>query len=267
MTSADPWAGMIDPRAALRAAREASENSRKLSQVVPESCESGSVVKSETCDEFSSFRSFRSPPLPLSHSRGENPKEREITCSSSISEAYAYSASSAGLLEPHFDGLSVGGPAKAAKLRKQGLTHYDCSESAFADACERFAIPNTVPSPTAHLQGPPDWRDGLARLNRWTPPCEGFRSGEWEAMHRGVSHFMDHFAVEAAARGWTALDLFGVHSRAGAARVDSCGALMLPLLKNASALTAEAITFGPLTYRRRPMPEAVLVWDFVGEAA
>ncbi|RYC29302.1 hypothetical protein D3273_24640 [Lichenibacterium minor] len=78
---------------------------------------------------------------------------------------------------------------------------------------------------------------------------------------------MDHFAVEAEARGWTALDLFGVHGRAGAARVDSCGALMLPLLKNATALTAGAITFGPLVYRRRAMPEAVLVWGLVGEAA
>ncbi len=116
----------------------------------------------------------------------------------------------------------------------------------------------------AHLSGPREWRDGLALLDRWTPPCEGFRSGEWEAVHRAVAHFMDHYATEAVARGWTALDLFGVHGRAGAARVDSCGALMLPLLKNATALTADAITFGPLVYRRRAMPEAVLVWDLVG---
>ncbi len=128
-----------------------------------------------------------------------------------------------------------------------------------------FAATNTVPSPTAHLQGPKEWRDGLALLDRWTPPCEGFRSGEWEAVNRAVAHFMDHYSTEAVVRGWTALDLFGVHDRAGAARVDSCGALMLPLLKNATAITADAITFGPLVYRRRTMPEAVLVWDLVGE--
>ena len=114
---------------------------------------------------------------------------------------------------------------------------------------------------------PQGWCDGLARLDRWTPPCEGFRSGEWEAVHRAVAHFLDHYAAEAAARGWTAIDLFGVHGRAGAARVDSCGALMLPLLMNATALTADAIAFGPLTYRRRPMSEAVLVWEFVGGTA
>ncbi len=84
-------------------------------------------------------------------------------------------------------------------------------------------------------------------------------------MHRAVSHFMDHYAAEAAARGWTAIDLFGVHGLAGAARVDSCGALMLPLLRNATTLTADTITFGPLVYRRRAMPEAVLVWTFMGE--
>ncbi len=84
-------------------------------------------------------------------------------------------------------------------------------------------------------------------------------------MHRAVAHFMDDYAAEAAAHGWTAIDLFGVHGLAGAARVDSCGALMLPLLKNVTALTAETITFGPLTYRRRAMPESVLVWDLIGE--
>ena len=125
-------------------------------------------------------------------------------------------------------------------------------------------IVNTVPSPTAHLSGPQAWRDGLALLDCRAPPCPGFRHGEWESLHRTIAHFMDHVAAEAWARGWTALDLFGVHREAGAAAVDSCGAMMLPLLKEATAVSAEAITFGPLTYRRRPMPQAVLAWDFAG---
>lgn len=157
--------------------------------------------------------------------------------------------------------------ARVAERLEYGSTHSDLSTTALATSAKAFAVANTVPSPTAHLSGPSAWRHGLARLDRWTPPCAGFRHGEWEAVHRAVSHFMDHYAAEAAVRGWAAIDLFGVHGRAGAARVDSCGALMLPLLRNATALTADAITFGPLTYRRRSMPEAVLVWDLVGGEA
>lgn len=135
--------------------------------------------------------------------------------------------------------------------------------------CENHAPrpDDSASKPDVLSDTPRGWRDGLARLDRWTPPCEGFRSGEWETVHRAVSHFMDHYAAEAAARGWGAIDLFGVHALAGAARVDSCGALMLPLLMNATALTADTITFGPLVYRRRAMPEAVLVWDLVGRNA
>lgn len=153
-----------------------------------------------------------------------------------------------------------------AKRLNHESTHSDSSTITLAASARAFAVTNAVPSPTAHLSGPAEWRDGLARLDRAAPPCPGFRSGEWDGLHRVIAHFMDHCAAEAFARGWAALDLFGVHRLAGAARVDSCGALMLPLLRNASALTAEAITFGPLVYRRRPMPEAVLAWDYAGDS-
>ncbi len=78
---------------------------------------------------------------------------------------------------------------------------------------------------------------------------------------------MDHCADEAASRGWTALDLFGVHPVVGAVRVDCCGALMLPSSSFATVITTEAITFGPLVYRKRVMREAVLAWDFGRSAA
>ena len=267
MTGADPWTGMVDPRAALKAVREAAANSRKLSQEAFKTCESGSLAKTETCANSSSFRSFRRPPEPLSHSRGENPKDRKETCSSSLSKGYAISGLASGDPDPDFELSGDSSPAKTAKLRKQELTHSHRSIIALATPGESFAVTNTVPSPTAHLSGPQDWRDGLARLDRWTPPCEGFRSGEWEDIHRTVSHFMDHCAAEAAARGWSALDLFGVHRAAGAAAVDNCGALMLPGGGVVTSVSADALAFGHLVYRKRVMPQAVLVWDFKGEAA
>ncbi len=267
MAETDPWAGLVDPRAALAKRRAAVSTLASSSQGSIKTGESKKQAVTDTCDRFShsSHSSRGTHPLsPTSHSAA---KDREITCSSSISETYAEAAASLGLLDPDFDGSGDRAPAKVAKRLECGSSLSDCSINGLATPARAFTVANTVPSPTAHLSGPLAWRDGLARLDRWTPPCEGFRSGEWEAVHRAVAHFMTHYATEAVARGWTALDLFGVHGRAGASRVDSCGALMLPLLKNATALTADTITFGPLVYRRRPMPEAVLVWDLIGETA
>ncbi len=72
---------------------------------------------------------------------------------------------------------------------------------------------------------------------------------------------MDHCADEAArAAGRRSISSECILV-VGAVRVDCCGALMLPSSSFATVITAEAITFGPLVYRRRAMPEAVLVWD------
>jgi hypothetical protein len=266
MADIDPWAGLVDPRAALKAAREAAANFRKLSQPAAEGCESGSVVKSDAYANSSNFRSFRRGAVELSQDRGNSTKDRKETCSS-LSNTYTISSPSAGQNEPDPSVSADGTPAKAAKARKYELTHSESSETAFAGSGESFAVTNTVPGPIAHLSGPKDWRDGLARLDRWAPPCEGFRSGEWEGVHRAVSHFMDHCAVEAAARGWTALDLFGVHYLAGAAAVDGCGALMLPGGGVVTSVSADALAFGHLVYRKRPMPQSVLVWNLVKVAA
>lgn len=111
-------------------------------------------------------------------------------------------------------------------------------------------------------RGPREWVDGVASLDRWVPPCPGFHAGEWETIGRTIRHFMAHYAEEAACLGWTALDLFAVHPRVGAVRVDCCGALMLPATSHVTALSAHAITFGPVVYRRRLLDEAVLAWEF-----
>ena len=258
----DPWAGLIDPRAALKAAKEASSNFRRLSQTPSDGCERKKATELETYDSSRSFRNFRSPHVALSQSRKENPKDRKETCSSSLSMDYANPGSLDRQTDPDFVSFGASPPAKAAKLREYDLTHYNYSEIALAGACESFSVTNTVPSPTAHLRGPREWRDGVALLDRSEPPCPGFRPGEWKAILRTLRHFMDHCAEGAAARGWAALDLFGVHPVVGAVRVDCCGALMLPGPSSATAITTEAITFGPLVYRKRAMPQAVLVWEF-----
>ncbi len=108
---------------------------------------------------------------------------------------------------------------------------------------------------------PAAWRLGVARLDPEAPPCPCFRTGEWAALHRSIRRFMDEHAAQAARCGWGTLDLFGVDPEVGAAAVDRCGALMLPMRHPASAVTPDAIAFGPLTYRKRPLPGAVPAWD------
>ena len=264
MADADPWAGMVDPRAALKAAREAARGLASPSHTPLATGESDSQVDTITYDNFrTSSQISRGTGLlsPTSHSAA---KDRKKTCSSSLSMAYVSSPPAGGLLDPGCERLDLQGLAIPAKRLVNGSTHSDDSSFPLAASDDSFAVVNTVPSPTAHLQGPHEWRAGLDRLNRDTPPCPGFRAWEWEEIERVVRHFMDHCADEAAARGWTALDLFGVHRTAGAAAVDSCGALMLPGASVATRVSADAITFGRVVYRKRPMPEAVLVWEFVG---
>ncbi len=150
--------------------------------------------------------------------------------------------------------LSAAGPAgPGGPIEKQGVC-----ESGGSSTFRRVTLSCSGADPLQR------WRDGLGRLDCSAPPCPGFRTWEWEEIERVVRHFMHHCADEAAARGWTALDLFGVHRTAGAAAVDSCGALMLPGTSVATRVSADAITFGRVVYRKRPMPEAVLVWEFVG---
>ena len=264
MTNIDPWAGMVDPRAALKAAREAAKTLAGSSRMQPKACESDFEAGSKVCTNSSSSSNFSCPSLTLSQSSGEKPKDRKETCSSSLSMVYANPDFSSGLLDPERCRSGEETPARAARPLERDLSHSDDSRNTLAATCESFAVVNTVPSPTAHLQGPHEWRAGLERLNREAPPCPGFRTWEWEEIERVVRHFMDHCAADAAARGWTALDLFGVHRTAGAAAVDSCGALMLPGTSVATVIRTDAITFGHLVYRKRPMPLAMPVWDFVG---
>ncbi len=70
---------------------------------------------------------------------------------------------------------------------------------------------------------------------------------------------------EAAALGWTAADLFGVHPTAGVIRTDYCGALMING-RRVDAIGEAWISYGNQTYRRdNPgRPSGVPVWAFGG---
>ena len=111
--------------------------------------------------------------------------------------------------------------------------------------------------------GPELWRLRFYNLSSRTMPCPGFREREWPRVFDATHAFLEQHANTAHALGWTALDFFGVHPVAGAARVDCCGALMVSSGRPVAAVDRDAIMF-TRTQFRRPLSTllSVSVWDF-----
>lgn len=82
-------------------------------------------------------------------------------------------------------------------------------------------------------------------------------------MRGSALSFLDQFGDAAAALGWTAADLFGVHPTAGVIRVDHCGALMISG-ERVRAIESDRIRFSLTTYYRNlpGRPVGVPVWAF-----
>jgi hypothetical protein len=105
------------------------------------------------------------------------------------------------------------------------------------------------------------WREAFARLSATSPPCPGFNSQRWQDVHSACLRFLSDNADEAAAKGWTAEELFGVHPTMGAVRVDGCGALMVSGGKPVTAVHADRIAFEQGSFYRAPgAPKGVPVW-------
>ncbi len=57
---------------------------------------------------------------------------------------------------------------------------------------------------------PRAWAEGFARLDLAHPPA-GFSARQWAQLVDDGGRFLDRWAAEAAAAGWDAADVFGVH--------------------------------------------------------
>ncbi|WP_019905738.1 hypothetical protein [Methylobacterium sp. 77] len=58
-------------------------------------------------------------------------------------------------------------------------------------------------------------------------PCAGLTPSTWPAIHATSLDFLDKHADEAGRRGWTTLQLFGVHPDLSVIRSKFCGAMVL----------------------------------------
>ncbi len=124
-----------------------------------------------------------------------------------------------------------------------------------------LAVPDGVPE---------EWVQGVADL-LVMPPHQDWHENDWRTLQDDARRFLKEWAGQAHHLGWTALDLFGVHPTAPAARFDCMG--LVPLLRGraVSALTKDsaaikAASGGSLTFRKRTSPpaERCLIWERQG---
>jgi hypothetical protein len=115
---------------------------------------------------------------------------------------------------------------------------------------------------------PREWADGAARLFVMPAP-PGYPAKRWTDLQNAAGVFLDRFAVQAAALGWSAGDLFGCDPVKPFERTDRAGLLLL-LRDNQEivAITSDAATVrcsegAILTYRRRPDAHQwrICIWE------
>ena len=73
---------------------------------------------------------------------------------------------------------------------------------------------------------PRNWAEGFARLDL-ASPLPGFSPACWRQLIDDGGRFLDRWGLEAAALGWRAEDVFGVHPGAPATRYDAMGLVTL----------------------------------------
>jgi len=126
---------------------------------------------------------------------------------------------------------------------------------------------NLLDDTTAEHDGkiPRTWAEGFATLSSMPPPV-GFSSERWQRVINGAGIFVDQWAAEAAACGWSDLDVFGCNPDRPDARFDAMGLLLLldrvevvGIDKEGADLITE--TGRPQRFRRRALPpDTVPLW-------
>ena len=112
---------------------------------------------------------------------------------------------------------------------------------------------------------PREWAEGFARLDCSKPP-PGYPLPRWHQIINDGGLFLDWWAHQAAAFGWTALDVFGVNPAAPLVRYDGMG--LVPLIQGCRVISIAADSAqiktssgNTQTYSRRPRLDAVALWQ------
>jgi hypothetical protein len=105
---------------------------------------------------------------------------------------------------------------------------------------------------------------------RRPPPNDGLSphdaSRRWRQAITDAGRFLGRWGAQAAALGWTTLDIFGAHPTHPVERVDCAGLIILLHGDELVAITADSArtrrrSGAILTFYRRPRPGAVPLWE------
>ena len=116
-----------------------------------------------------------------------------------------------------------------------------------------------------------EWAEGFARLDPERPPGD-VPPRRWQRFVDDAGAFLDRWAAQACALGWSTHDLFGCDRDRPFARIDRAGLLWLLNGDRLVALsdntaTIETCTGSRHTWRRKsPEPSQVLAWELVSVA-
>jgi hypothetical protein len=160
-----------------------------------------------------------------------------------------------------------GAPAKVANPAKAPVA--DTSFSNFSKFSRRHPAPDKKAGlPEDKVGVPEQWAVGYSRLCAMTRPPD-FSEVGWLRLIDDAGRFLQEWGHKAAALGWGAEDLFGVHPVAPAARQDVKGLILLLNGASVEALSettcsVRAARGSRQTYRRQLFgrhAERVLIWD------
>ena len=113
---------------------------------------------------------------------------------------------------------------------------------------------------------PREWAYGYARMQTMPPPLD-MPALRWQQMINDTGLFLDRWAMEVLAVGWTSLDLFGVHPKAPYRAIFYAGLVSLLNGRPVIAITADTaiIDCGKgvhHTYQRcQPKPGQIPLWE------
>ena len=119
---------------------------------------------------------------------------------------------------------------------------------------------------------PEEWAVGYGSLQGWMPQSlldGGYTPERWQRVIDDGGKFLDQWGAQAAALGWNAADVFGVHPDAPTTRIDAMGLVFLIDGRTVQAITAQSARLvnergGALTYYRRTSSQKGMpVWSIL----
>jgi hypothetical protein len=163
-------------------------------------------------------------------------------------------------------GVTLGALGTLGGFGAEIISPSDRSLAAIAPAMDVDSLgAQSGPSPHTPESVPADWVAGLQRLNAMTCPVS-VEPNRWLQLQGDANRFVDAWGRQAAALGWSTLDIFGCHPTHPADRYDAMGLVWMIADAEVVAMGAEVANLrkAPGTLQRvwkcPVAPGRILAW-------